>query len=65
MRRVDVRAGLLFVAAGVPGSVIGSVATHWLDRRVFEAETGQPVAPHGKHVRRRSPAPVLHEQDPR
>lgn len=40
MRRTDVRAGLVFAAAGMPGSVLGALATAWLDRRVFEPLLG-------------------------
>ena len=40
MRRTDVRAGLVFAAAGVPGSVLGALASRWLDRRVFDPLLG-------------------------
>jgi uncharacterized membrane protein YfcA len=36
MRRVDVRAGLMFAMAGIPGAVLGAVVTSRLDRRVFD-----------------------------
>jgi len=36
MRRVDLKAGLLFAAAGLPGSILGVLATQHLERRQFE-----------------------------
>jgi hypothetical protein len=35
MRRVDVRAGLIFAAAGLPGSILGVFVTQHLERREF------------------------------
>jgi uncharacterized membrane protein YfcA len=40
MRRIDLRSGLVFALAGVPGAVIGAVVTTRLDRRVFDPMLG-------------------------
>jgi uncharacterized membrane protein YfcA len=40
MGRVDWRSGLLFAAAGLPGSVLGAWATQFLNRRVFDPLLG-------------------------
>lgn len=40
LRRIDVRAGLVFAAAGMPGAVLGAIATSRLDRRVFDPLLG-------------------------
>jgi uncharacterized membrane protein YfcA len=40
MRRIDLRAGLVFAAAGLPGAVLGAMATNRLDRRVFDPLLG-------------------------
>jgi uncharacterized protein len=40
MRRIDVRAGLAFATAGLPGAIIGAWATHHLDRREFDPLLG-------------------------
>jgi uncharacterized membrane protein YfcA len=40
MRRIDVGAGLVFAAAGMPGAVLGALATTRLDRRVFDPLLG-------------------------
>ena len=36
MRRIDLRAGLVFAAAGLPGAVVGAWTTRFLERRVFD-----------------------------
>jgi len=40
MRRIDLRAGLVFALAGVPGAVLGAVVTTRLDRGVFDPLLG-------------------------
>jgi len=40
MRRIDFRSGLVFAAAGLPGSILGAWATHGLDRRRFDPLLG-------------------------
>jgi uncharacterized membrane protein YfcA len=40
MRRIDFGAGLVFAAAGLPGSIVGAWATHALDHRVFDPLLG-------------------------
>ncbi len=40
MRRIDVRAGLIFAAAGVPGAIAGARVTSLLDRRSFDPLLG-------------------------
>jgi len=40
MGRTDVRAGIVFAIAGLPGSVVGAMATRWIDRRVFDPLLG-------------------------
>jgi hypothetical protein len=40
MRRIDLGAGLVFAAAGMPGAVLGALATAHLDRRVFDPMLG-------------------------
>jgi uncharacterized membrane protein YfcA len=40
MRRVDVRSGLLFAAATIPGAVLGALATSWIPRRTFDLAFG-------------------------
>lgn len=40
MRRIDVRSGLAFALAGIPGSIVGAAATRWLDRRMFDLTLG-------------------------
>jgi hypothetical protein len=40
MRRIDVRAGLVFALAGIPGAVVGAMATNRLDRRAFDPLLG-------------------------
>ncbi|HEY6195660.1 MAG TPA: sulfite exporter TauE/SafE family protein [Candidatus Eisenbacteria bacterium] len=40
MRRIDSKAGLVFALAGIPGSVLGAIATGRLDRRVFDPLLG-------------------------
>jgi len=40
LRRIDYRSGILFALAGIPGAVLGAMATHRLDRRVFDPLLG-------------------------
>jgi uncharacterized protein len=40
MRRIDVRSGLVFAAAGIPGAILGAAITSRLDRRVFDPILG-------------------------
>jgi len=40
MRRIDYRSALIFAAAGLPGSILGAWATHFIDRRVFDPMVG-------------------------
>src|SRR5690242_7110073 len=40
MGRIDFRAGLLFAAAGFPGSILGALLAHRIDRRVFDPILG-------------------------
>ena len=40
MRRIDVRAGVFFALAGIPGAVLGAAVTNRLDRRVFDPLLG-------------------------
>jgi uncharacterized membrane protein YfcA len=40
MRRIDVRAGMVFVLAGLPGALLGAWATAHLARRVFDPLLG-------------------------
>ncbi len=40
MRRIDVRSGLIFAVAGLPGSILGAFVTHALDHRVFDPLLG-------------------------
>src|SRR5262249_26973954 len=40
MGRLDRRAGLVFAAAGIPGSVLGALVNGRLDRRVFDPLLG-------------------------
>jgi uncharacterized membrane protein YfcA len=40
MGRIDVRAGLWFAAAGLPGAVLGALLTHRLDHRLFDPLLG-------------------------
>jgi len=40
MRRIDLRAGLLFALAGAPGAVLGAMVTTRLDRHVFDPLLG-------------------------
>ena len=40
MRRIDVRSGLVFAAAGIPGAILGAAITSRLDRRVFDPVLG-------------------------
>ena len=40
VRRIDLRAGLVFALAGMPGAVLGAFATARLDRRVFDPLLG-------------------------
>src|SRR5262245_17097996 len=40
MRRVDFRSGLIYAAAGLPGSILGAFVTHRLDRHVFDPLLG-------------------------
>ena len=40
MRRIDLRAGLVFALAGIPGAVLGAAVTNRLDRRVFDPLLG-------------------------
>src|SRR3954467_2503065 len=38
--RIDYRTGVIFAAASAPGAVIGSLATEWLARGVFDVVFG-------------------------
>jgi len=40
MKRIDYRAALLFAGAGVPGAILGSMATAWVSRPLFNALVG-------------------------
>ena len=40
LRRIDYRAGLLFVLAGLPGSVLGALVTHRLNHAMFDPLLG-------------------------
>lgn len=40
MGRLDLRAGLVFAVAGIPGSILGAMVTGRLDRRVFDPLLG-------------------------
>jgi uncharacterized membrane protein YfcA len=60
MRRIDVGAGLLFAAAGMPGAVLGAIATARLDRRVFDPMLGAVLLVGAAAIFvRRHPAPTL------
>jgi hypothetical protein len=50
MRRIDVRAGLVFVLAGLPGSLAGAWATSHLERRVFDPLLGAVLVVGGSAV---------------
>jgi hypothetical protein len=58
MRRIDVGAGLVFAAAGMPGAVLGALATTRLDRRVFDPLLGVVLLLGAAAIMvRRAPAP--------
>jgi uncharacterized membrane protein YfcA len=40
LRRIDLRAGLVFAAAGLPGAVLGAWTTRYLERRLFDPMLG-------------------------
>ena len=40
MGRVDIRSGLMFAAATIPGAVLGALATAWIQRRTFDIVFG-------------------------
>jgi len=40
LRRIDLRAGLVFAAAGLPGAILGAFATSLVDRRTFDPVFG-------------------------
>jgi len=40
MRRIDMRAGMVFALAGIPGAVLGAMTTNRLDRNVFDPMLG-------------------------
>jgi len=40
MRRIDYRSGLLFMAATIPGAILGAVTTSYIPRKAFDAVFG-------------------------
>lgn len=40
MRRTDVRTGLVFAAAGLPGAILGALTTRFLSHRIFDPLLG-------------------------
>ncbi len=40
MKRIDYKSGLIFMAATIPGSILGAITTNYMPRKVFDAVFG-------------------------
>lgn len=61
MKRVDIKAGLIFAAAGLPGSILGVFVTEHLNRHQFDLLLGGLLALAGLRILLAPGGPAHHE----